>query len=187
MILKNNTFLLIFTCIIFNFFLLKMIFDSGLQNVKYPFLFFHFVVSILCAVFCYTPNDIKHPPRLLCFIQLTALPSFIFLFYHFLSSFLEILIYQLFLTGITTSTLLIAHYFYLIGVRPRLSSFITFILLWGSNLIIETIPRVYNSLAPYTISYHFNLITDGILHISTPIYLLTLIGIPLGLLYEKKI
>ena len=187
MILKNNTFLLIFTCIIFNFFLLKMIFDSGLQNVKYPFLFFHFIVSILCAIFCYNPSEIKQAPRLLTLIQLTALPSFIFLFHHFLSSFLEIFIYQLFLTGITISVLFIAHYFHLIEARPRLSSFISFILLWGSNLIIETIPSLYNALAPFTISYHFNLITDGILHVSTPIYLIVLICIPLGLIYEKSV
>ena len=133
-----------------------MIFDSGLQNVKYPFLFFHFVVSILCAVFATHQMTSNTPLGFYALFSLLLYLLLFFFFYHFLSSFLEILIYQLFLTGITTSTLLIAHYFYLIGVRPRLSSFITFILLWGSNLIIETIPRVYNSLAPYTISYHFN-------------------------------
>ncbi len=67
-----------------------------------------------------------------------------------------------------------------------LFTFITLIFIWGTNLVIESINVVYNVLAPLSISYHYALVVEGILHTGTVIYILLLPLIFYGLNYATK-
>jgi hypothetical protein len=55
--------------------------------------------------------------------------------------------------------------------HPLFYSFIAICFLWGTSIVIESIPFMYDYLGPLTMSYHYSLITDGVFHISTAVYM----------------
>ena len=63
--------------------------------------------------------------------------------------------------------------------------FVTIVFLWGTNLVIESLTFLYDILAPLSISYHYSLVAEGILHIGTVLYIIFLPLFFYGISYAK--
>ena len=100
------------------------------------------------------------------------LPSFGLILLHGNISFLHLLLYFSFIFSciLTIQFLLLSYK----NTRPIFYSLITLFFLWGTNIVIESIPLMYDVLAPLSMSYHYTLVTEGILHVSTAIYIILL-------------
>lgn len=179
---KTNTY--IWTSLLFNCFGLKMFIDIGNYNILSSLFFFHFIGSNLIALVL----SAKGPGRLLfsksCLHSLTAIPTFGLILLHGNISALHLGLYFMFVFScILTIQFLLLTYS---QTRPIFYSLITLFFLWGTNLVIESIQLMYDLLAPLSISYHYTLVTEGIFHISTGIYLVTLPLIFYGTYHAKN-
>ena len=164
---------------------MKLIFESELSAAIQPFLFFNFLVVAIITMLIFRAESWRESSIRIINAQLCATPSLLLLLIYGAVSPLNLIAYILFTGAIHVSLCLCMVVLFKKKQNYRPLTFFYFILIWGSNVVIETIPPLYNSFAPFTISYHFNLITDGILHVSTPLFLLLLIGVPLLINDEK--
>ena len=162
----------IWSCLLFNCFGLKMFIDVGNYNILSSLFFFHFIGSNLIALLL----SAKKPGRSLFFTScahaLTGLPSFGLILLHGSISLFHLTLYFMFVFSciLTIQYLLLSYR----RKRPLFYALISLFFLWGTNVVIESIPMMYTLLAPLSISYHYSLVTQGIFHISTAIYFLIL-------------
>ena len=168
----SKTYTYIWASLLFNCFGLKMFIDVGNYNILSSLFFFHFIGSNLIALLL----SARKPGRSLFFTScchaLTALPSFgLILLHGNISPFHLILYFMFVFSCILTIQFLLLTYR---RTLPIFYSLISLFFLWGTNLVIESIPMIYTLLAPCSISYHYSLVTQGIFHISTAIYMFIL-------------
>ena len=172
--------------LLFNCFGLKLFIDIGNYNILSPLFFYHFMGTLIITLAVSFPR----PSRQTCALSVLhagmALPSFGLILIHGTMTMAQLVLYFTFLfsTILTIQLILSAH-----QVRPAHQLFyssITLFFLWGTNIVIESIDPIYNAIAPLTISYHFTLVTDGILHISTALYMLFLPFVWAGITIVKQ-
>lgn len=177
----------VWVSLLFNTFALKLFIDIGNYNILGPLLFFHFLFSLLISVSFSIFHKRIHAIKSSILHTLTIWPSLGLITLHGTVSIFQVLFYFTFLFSIFISITLIQSRF-----RSEKKSFqfifnITFLFfLWGTNLVIESIPFIYEFIGPLTVAYHYLLVTEGILHIGTILYMILLMIICFGLGYEKK-
>lgn len=176
----------IWISLLFNSFALKLFFDIGNYNILGPLLFFHFIFSLLISIFFSVYLSAKQAITKSALHTILIWPALAIIILHGTMTIQHAVIYFLFLFGIFTT---------IAWIQPLFSSnkklyqllFNTIVMffLWGTNLIIETIPFIYDLFAPLTLSYHYLLIAEGIVHVGTALYIVSLMLISYGLYYEK--
>jgi hypothetical protein len=162
----------IWASLLFNCFGLKMLIDVGNYNILSSLFFFHFIGSNLMALLLSAKRPGRSLFRTSCYHALTGLPSFGLILLHGNISFFHLTLYLMFVFSC-----MLTIQFLLLTYRRTLPLFYTLIslfFLWGTNVVIESIPMMYTLLAPLSISYHYSLVTQGIFHISTAIYMFIL-------------
>lgn len=172
--------------IIFNSFGLKLFIDTGSYDIISPLFYFHFIVSLIIPLIIYKPNQEKTVIGQSILMSLMSLPTFSYIYF---SGNLSLMLFILYLSFLFAIQLSLVNYFKRLANRfssYRFYGLVLIIFLWGTNFIIESIPLIYTIFAPLTISYHFALITEGILHLSTLLYILFFVGFSYGINYEPN-
>ncbi|MEK9727496.1 MAG: hypothetical protein VW397_05260 [Candidatus Margulisiibacteriota bacterium] len=167
--------------LIFSTFGIKLLIDSGSYMIFSPFIFYHFLIGIFLPIILYKAANWKQSIFQSFGVSCTALPILIGLIINGNILVQLIIFYFCFLFSIQLGIINLIRW---LAPHQRYFRFFVFcilILLWGTNIILDSIPLIYNFIAPVTISYHLSLITDGILHISTIFYLLFFVLITYGL------
>lgn len=174
----------IWASLLFNCFGLKMFVDVGNFNIFSPVIFFHFIVTLLLTV----ALSYKIPSRQSfissCFHALTIAPTFALIIFYAQIPLLHVLFYICFLM----SLILAIQFILLLYANYDLQLFyffVTIVFLWGTNLVIESLTFLYDILAPLSISYHYSLVAEGILHIGTVLYIIFLPLFFYGISYAK--
>ena len=179
---KTSTY--VWATLLFNCFGLKMFIDVGNYDILSPLFFFHFIGSLLFALALSAPTPSSHTFIRASLHSLTAWPSFGLILLHGNISLAHLTLYFTFLISIILSIqfilLMYAH------THQLFYAITTLFFLWGTNLVIESIPMMYDVLAPLSISYHYTLATEGILHVSTGLYFILLPFTFFGIYYAKK-
>ena len=165
------------TSAMFNCFGLKLIFDNGLDHTLDSFLFFHFLISALFGILINYSHGIGRALLTSTTLSLTAYPVFTFLVFNNQLSITHLVLYQLFVSAVQLIVIGFSNRFLIKSPWQLLFGLVFMIFLWGIPIIIEAIPFFYDVIAPLTIAYHYSLISTGIMHISTLLYLGLLIGI----------
>ena len=167
---------LILSSVLFNSFGFKLFIDIGNYNIIDPYLFFHVLMAIFMAI-CLSIRPLKGAANWAHYlaIPLTAWPTLAFMVIKGPLSILHASLYIAFLLSVCTSIYFISRRLSSYQPAPRLF-YILLILtfLWGNTIIIENIPYVYDTFAPFTLMYHFSLLSIGIVHIGTVVYLIIL-------------
>lgn len=175
----------VWASLLFNCFALKMFIDVGNYNICPPLFFFHFIASLLITLALSMPTPSFQTYIRSCLHALTVWPSFGLICLHGTISVLHLITYAVFLMSMILSTQFILKAFK--SARPPLFyALITLFFLWGTNLVIESIDIMYHMLAPLTMSYHYSLVTEGILHVSSIIYIFALPLAFYGISDEKR-
>ena len=161
-----------------------MLIDVGNYNILPHLFFFHFMGSLLVALSLSSKHPGKHSLIKSCLHSLCAAPSFGVILLNNNTSVLHLSVYGAFVFSclLTIQLLLITYQ----HTRHVFYTIITLFFLWGTNIVIESIPQMYNALAPLTISYHYTLITEGLFHISSAIYMVLLPFTVYGCFYATQ-
>ena len=153
----------------YNCFGVKLLVETGAINILAPFSFFHFISTCLMSLFIKNESIISTWQKSVC-LSLTALPIFLFSLYFHQISLINIMCYFLFLFAIIAGLISLTYKLIPINNYQRLFGFILLSFLWGITIIFESIPGISSLLSSLTISYHYLLILDGILHLSTCLF-----------------
>ncbi|MBL6723298.1 MAG: hypothetical protein ISQ13_04715 [Candidatus Margulisbacteria bacterium] len=160
---------ILFTSLLFNCFSLKLFIDIGNYNIYQTLFFFHCLISMVISLLISTPSANNRSFAYSCAHSITALPSFGLICIKGLISPSLLMVYFLF-----NFSLILTIQFIIAAMKhphPLFYSFIAICFLWGTSIVIESIPFMYDYLGPLTMSYHYSLITDGVFHISTAVYM----------------
>ena len=159
----------IWLTIMYNCFGIKLLVETGLLNILAPFTFFHFISTCLMSLFIKNESLVTIWQKSVL-LSLTAMPIFLFSLYFNQISLINIACYFVFLFAVLAGLISLTFKLVPTNNQQRLLGFIFFAFLWGITIIFESIPGFSSLLSSLTISYHYLLILDGILHISTFLY-----------------
>ena len=173
--------------LLYNTFALKLFIDIGSYNILGPLLFFHFLFALLSSILFSVYLQTKPAIKASVIHSFLIWPSLFLIIFHGTVSFFQIAFYFLFLLSIF---FMIGNIQFLFKSDTKyinlLFNFIFLFFLWGTNLIIESIPFIYDYFAPLSIAYHYLLVVEGIIHIGTVLYMITIVSVSFGLNYAKK-
>ena len=158
--------------LLFNCFSIKLFLDIGNYNILHSLFFFHCIMSMVISITLSSQNPSKKTILISYLHSLTALPAVGLICLQGVLSIAQLMIYFIFIFS-----LILSIHFMLRATRKEKPAFYTLIIisfLWGTSMVIESIPLMYDMIAPLTISYHYSLITDGVFHISTAFYMVFL-------------
>tara|TARA_A100001015_G_scaffold320459_1_gene446906 strand:- start:4557 stop:5048 length:492 start_codon:yes stop_codon:yes gene_type:complete len=150
-----------------------MFIDVGNYNIFSPVIFFHFIVTLLLTVALSYHSPSRKTFLSSCLHALTIAPTITLIVFFAQIPFFHVFFYISFLV----SLILAIQFILLIYANYDLQLFyffVTLVFLWGTNLVIESLTFLYDILAPLSISYHYSLVAEGILHIGTILYIIFL-------------
>lgn len=159
----------------------------GTYNILGPFLFFHFLFSLIISTILSVYLPLQSAIKASIIHSILIWPALLLIMFHGTVTIPHIVLYFSFLFSFFIMLANIQFFFKSEKKHLQLLFNLIFLFfLWGTNLIIETIPFIYDYFAPLSVAYHYLLVTEGILHLGTGLYILTILLVSVGLNYAKK-
>lgn len=169
--MRQFCWLIVLSILLVNGYGFKLIIDMGYYGIHSIMIVVHFVASMtMCATwFLAHPNGNQFKQGAM--LPLVGLPILSCLVMSGGVSLAIISVYVGLLYALIICLYWVSHAIQYVQLEIKIMGLVIGgVILWGNVVILESVPWLYDMIAPYTLMYHFFLIQEGFFHISTGLY-----------------